>query len=179
MVRAAVMNMLSTRLPGCHWLDLCSGSGVMGCEAIQRGVRRVVAVERDRATAAVCRNNLIATAEGLDPAPDISVICTDLKRWLARGRPVGEPGFDLVYFDPPYAADLYDTGLRGLQSGDWLRPEALVICEHARNTIPEPPEGWQLRDQRWYGSSGLLLISPPGRCPGGTDSRPPQTNQEG
>ena len=53
-VREAVMNMLGSRLQGCRWLDLCSGSGIMGCEALLRGAAAVVAVERDAKTAAVC-----------------------------------------------------------------------------------------------------------------------------
>ena len=36
-VREAVMNMLGSRLEGCRWLDLCSGSGIMGCEALLHG----------------------------------------------------------------------------------------------------------------------------------------------
>ena len=43
-VRLAVMNLLAAELPGCRWLDLCCGSGVMACEALQRGAREVVAV---------------------------------------------------------------------------------------------------------------------------------------
>ena len=39
------MNILAPHLQDCRWLDLCSGSGVMGCEALQRGARCVVAVE--------------------------------------------------------------------------------------------------------------------------------------
>ena len=66
-VRLAVMNLLADRLAGCHWLDLCCGSGVMGCEALQRGAALVVAVEQDRRVAAVARANLEAVARGLQP----------------------------------------------------------------------------------------------------------------
>jgi len=61
-VRLAVMNMLAPRLAGAAWLDLCSGSGVMACEALRRGAGRVVAVERDRRIAAVAQANLAAVA---------------------------------------------------------------------------------------------------------------------
>ena len=45
-VRLAVMNLLAAEIPGCRWLDLCSGSGVMACEALRRGASEVVAVEQ-------------------------------------------------------------------------------------------------------------------------------------
>ena len=48
------MNMLASELQDASWLDLCSGSGVMGCEAIERGVSRVWAVEKDPKTASIC-----------------------------------------------------------------------------------------------------------------------------
>ena len=68
-VREAVMNMLASELQGASWLDLCSGSGVMGCEAIERGVSRVWAVEKDPKTASVCRDNLMLIAGGRSPSP--------------------------------------------------------------------------------------------------------------
>ena len=57
-VREAIMNVLSPHLMGSSWLDLCSGSGVMGCEALQRGAQRVVAVEKDSQSAQISKLNL-------------------------------------------------------------------------------------------------------------------------
>ena len=137
-VREAVMNILAPQLHGAHWLDLCSGSGVMGCEALQRGAQRVVALEQDRPTAAICRNNLEATAAGQSAMPTVMVVQRDLISWLQRGKPNDDPGFDLVYFDPPYASGLYSRGLDALINGEWLQPNALVLCEHAKHQKPPP-----------------------------------------
>ena len=178
-VREAVMNILAAQLRGAHWLDLCSGSGVMGCEALQRGVQRVVAVESQGAAAAICRSNLEATASAQPTGPQVTVVQRDLVRWLQQGRPAHDPGFDLVYFDPPYASGLYSAALDALEQGLWLRPEALVLCEHADKQKPATPEGWRVMDQRRYGTSGVLFLSPPEHCPGGTGSRPQQTDPEG
>ncbi|MCH9713851.1 MAG: RsmD family RNA methyltransferase [Cyanobacteria bacterium] len=68
-VRLALMNILAAELPGCRWLDLCSGSGAMACEALQRGAATVVAVEQDRGHAAVVRANLEAVRGGLAAQP--------------------------------------------------------------------------------------------------------------
>ena len=178
-VREAVMNILAPQLRGAHWLDLCSGSGVMGCEALQRGVQRVVAVESQGAAAAICRTNLETTASAQPTGPQVTVVQRDLVRWLQQGRPTHDPGFDLVYFDPPYASGLYAAALDALEQGFWLRPEALVLCEHADKQKPAIPEGWRVVDQRRYGTSGVLFLSPPEHCPGGTGSRPQQTDPEG
>ena len=109
----------------------------------------------------------------------MTVVQRDLVRWLQQGRPTHDPGFDLVYFDPPYASGLYAAALDALEQGLWLRPEALVLCEHADKQKPAIPEGWRVVDQRRYGTSGVLFLSPPEHCPGGTGSRPQQTDPEG
>ena len=57
-VREALMNILADKLNDAHWLDLYSGSGVMGCEAIERGAASVWAVEKSARIASVCRQNL-------------------------------------------------------------------------------------------------------------------------
>ena len=158
-VRLAVMNLLAPELPGCAWLDLCSGSGVMACEALQRGARRVVAVEQDRRIAAVARANLAAVAEGLDraagAAPPWDVHCREVGRWLAQ--PASE-GFDLIYADPPYAAELYGAIATGVAAGPWLKPGGTLVWECASSAVPPTPEGWQRRDERRYGSTSLVLL---------------------
>ena len=87
-VRQAVLNLLATDLPGCRWLDLCCGSGVMACEALQRGASDLVAIESDRRVAAVARANLESVAAGLgSPQPRLRVIQADARRWLASHAP--------------------------------------------------------------------------------------------
>ena len=157
-VRQAVMNMLAAELPGCRWLDLCSGSGVMACEALQRGAARVVAVENDRHNTAVARANLEAVATGLQGA-SVQVHQSEVLRWL-RGGPAarGEEPFDLIYADPPYAAGLYETLASAVLSGGWLQAGGELLLECASNKLPAEPEGWELMDQRRYGTTTVLRL---------------------
>ena len=170
-VREAVMNMLASELQDASWLDLCSGSGVMGCEAIERGVSRVWAVEKDPKTASVCRDNLMLIAGGRSPSPTVEVIRRDLVSWLQTGRPSSLPSFDVVYFDPPYDGGLYSKTLSLLANQEWLRPDGLLICEHPSDQPLDPGGQWTVMDRRRYGSSSLVMISRPERCRrDGTDS---------
>ena len=173
-VREAVMNMLGSRLQGCRWLDLCSGSGIMGCEALLHGAAAVVAVERDAKTAAVCSENLAIAVESAQHPCGFEVIRQDLAKCLGRGWT--PQGFDLVYIDPPYASSLLSLALTLLSEGTWLNPDALVICEHPSDATIEPPQGWLIKDRRRYGISGLLLLTPPEHHRGGTGSMPLRTD---
>lgn len=174
-VRMAVMNMLAPRIPGCHWLDLCCGSGVMACEALRRGATRVVAVERDRRVAEVARFNLELVARDLAPErsrtshepPRPTVVRDEVLRWLVRQAPArqrtqtgGSRGFDLIYVDPPYRAGLYGPIAERVLHGGWLRSGGTMLWECCREGLPEVPDGWCLRDQRPYGSTTVLLLEP-------------------
>ncbi len=175
-VRLALMNILAAELPGCRWLDLCSGSGVMACEALQRGAAVVAAVEQDRRHAAVARANLEAVRAGLAREGRVSVHCAEVGRWLRRppsadshsSQLPAARGFQLIYADPPYAAGLYPTLCAGVAAGNWLTPDGTLLLECSSSAIPvlaELPGQWTLRDQRRYGSTSVLLLQPSSREP--------------
>ncbi|QNJ06409.1 16S rRNA m2G966 methyltransferase [Synechococcus sp. MEDNS5] len=178
-VREALMNVLADGLEDAHWLDLFSGSGVMGCEAIQRGAARVWAVENNARIAAVCRQNLELVSASRGELVEIRVIRRDLMPWLDAGRPVGVKPFTHVYVDPPYAADHYESTLERLQTKEWITSDGIVICEYASENKLDPPASWTEVDRRRYGTSSLLFLSPREHCRGGTGSKQPQTNPEG
>ncbi len=157
-VRQAVMNMLAADLTDCRWLDLCSGSGVMACEALQRGAAQVVAIEQDRRNAAVARSNLQAVAAALD-GREVRVHQGEVLRWLQAGRSAsGYPRFTLIYADPPYAAGLYPALQDAVRQGDWLEPTGELLLECASAALPEINEGWELLAQRRYGTTTVLRL---------------------
>ena len=162
-VRLAVMNMLSAELPGARWLDLCCGSGVMGCEALQRGAVEVVAVDQDRRMATTARRNLEMVAEAQTPAAAVQVAIQEVLRWLQQGPSAGtgdvEPrSFDLIYADPPYAAGLYGAIAKAVAERGWLKTDGLLLLECSSGEMPEQPPGWRLIKERRYGGSTVLML---------------------
>ena len=169
-VRQAVMNMLSADLPGCSWLDLCCGSGVMACEAIQRGARRVVAVDQDRRMAATARSNLSLVAAAQTPPAEVMVVQQEVLRWLrqgasgsvagwADGSGAGHSGFDLIYADPPYASGLYQQLSEAIAAGGWLNAGGLLLLECASSEVPAIGAGWTVLKQKRYGTSTVLILT--------------------
>ena len=162
-VRLAVMNMLSAELPGARWLDLCCGSGVMGCEALQRGAIEVMAVDQDRRMATTARRNLEMVAEAQTPAAAVQVAIQEVLRWLQQGPSAGtgdvEPrSFDLIYADPPYAAGLYGAIAKAVAERGWLKTDGLLLLECSSGEMPEQPPGWRLIKERRYGGSTVLML---------------------
>lgn len=96
-LKEAVFSILQSRIPDAVFLDLFAGSGQMGLEALSRGASRTLFLEKDRAAAAVLRENL----ERADFGERAEFrMCDALK---AMPSLVTE-GFkaDLIYFDPPW-----------------------------------------------------------------------------
>lgn len=135
-VRETLFNWLGQRLDGLDCIDLFAGSGALGFEALSRGARSVVMLERDRAIATALREN----AQALD-ARGAQVIEADTLAWLKRCR----EQFDVAFVDPPYASDLATGTLAAL--APCMRPGARAYVESGS---PLPLQGpWRaLREDR-------------------------------
>ena len=96
-VRETLFNWLGQRLDELTCLDLFAGSGALGFEALSRGARRVVLVERDRGALEALRES----AQALD-ARGAEIVEGDALRFLERSN----ERFDVAFVDPPYDSDL-------------------------------------------------------------------------
>lgn len=127
-VREAMFSSLADVVPGATVLDLFAGSGALGIEALSRGARFAVLVERNRRTAEVIRSNLAGL--GLDPNR-AQVHEMTAEAFVAAGD--GDP-FDLVFCDPPYDVPLEVLSelLEVLRRDGRLRAGAVVVVERDR-----------------------------------------------
>jgi 16S rRNA (guanine966-N2)-methyltransferase len=98
-VREAWMSMLQPELPGSRVLDLFSGSGALGLEALSRGARHVTFVEKGPPALRALRANV----EKLAAEPDVEIVKADALRFIENLQPLA---YDLALADPPYASGL-------------------------------------------------------------------------
>ena len=169
-VREALINILGNKLRGASWLDLCSGSGAMACEALQKGVKRVLAIEKQRETAKICKKNLIDVSNTMDQSIHIEVICNELISFLKKGpknqkiqfvKDCQNPEkFDFVFLDPPYESEVYEITQELLLSKEWIKESTTLICECSSKSIPRIHNGWKLIKERFYGNTSLLFLIP-------------------
>lgn len=147
-VRETVFNWLQPKLAGARVLDLFAGSGALGIEALSRGAREAVLVERDPALADALR----AAGERLHAGPDLQVVRADALAWL-RAPLYGR--FDIVFLDPPFAAGLWQPVLQALPP--WLAPDAWLYLEAPLAQPVHPGERWRLRRQGTTRDVGYAL----------------------
>lgn len=131
-LRETLFNVLGTSVEGARFLDLFAGTGAVGIEALSRGAREAVFVENHAAAARLIRANLAALGVG----SAAHVVAADALRALERlspGPDTANAAFDIVFLDPPYAAEEeYARILDFLGNHALLAPGALVIAEHRK-----------------------------------------------
>lgn len=123
-VRAAVFNIWQGAIAGCHWLDLCTGSGAMGAEALCRGAARVVGIEQ---SSAACRIITANWQQVQQPNQTVQLLRGDIRTKLKALH--GEQ-FDRIYFDPPYHGNLYEPVLTAIVTAQLLHPDGELAVEH-------------------------------------------------
>jgi len=143
-VKQAVFGSLEPVLPEAAILDLCAGSGGAAIEALSRGARRAVLVERDPGTCRVIAENL----RRADVADRARVVRADALAYL-RGPAAADGPFDVVILDPPYAeVELREACLLALGAPDGpLGPDALVVAT-GFGKLPPPTTAGLLRSTR-------------------------------
>jgi 16S rRNA (guanine966-N2)-methyltransferase len=137
--------------PETRVLDLFSGTGALGLEAISRGAVQVLFVEAGVEGRGLIRQNIETL--GL----------TGVTRILRRdATALGKAGtiqpFDLVFCDPPYGEGLGEKALRSAAEGGWLKPGALCLLEERAGSEVVPPADFDVLDRREAGDSQLLFF---------------------
>ena len=144
-VRETLFNWLGQDLTGAVCLDLFAGSGALGFEAASRGAQRVVMVEREPATF----RSLAAAREQLG-AGAVELIKSDALAFLR-----GDTGvYDVVFLDPPFAADYWPRLAPLLPPR--LAPRGMVYHESARR--PESSPDWEIRKEGRAGKVCYQLL---------------------
>lgn len=128
-IKETLFNMINDDLYGASFLDLFSGSGGIGIEALSRGARRAVFVESSRKAAACIQDNLKFTRL----APEGEVLVMDVFRALDTLTFRGE-SFSLIFMDPPYDRGLEKEVLSRLKVSPLVTEETLLIVEASLET---------------------------------------------
>ena len=166
MVREAIFNILNKKVNNSNWLDLFSGSGAISCEAFNHGAKKIVAVEKNRINANLCKKNLFSLKNSQLRQKDINIICKDVFPWIKKyvGRDILEKNnienikFDFVYIDPPYKNNFYKILLKDLFKSYLLTEKTTVICEHSKDEIINEDNIWKIIDTRLYGQTKLSFL---------------------
>lgn len=144
---------------GVKVLDVYAGSGALGFEALSRGAKSAIFVEKARQAAQV----IVLNARNLGFDVQSTVISMDAERYLAQREDATLFGgdIDLVFLDPPY--DVHPGEMTRVLHylGPWVTPDALILIETStRAPQPQWPDYFDLEDMRTYGETSVWFIGP-------------------
>jgi 16S rRNA (guanine966-N2)-methyltransferase len=137
-LRETLFNILGERVVDSRFVDAFAGTGAVGIEALSRGAKEVVFLEKHGPAATLIKKNL----ESLEVIRGARVLPVDALKgleMLGKEKSGGGEMGAIVFLDPPYAnAAEYDRVLSFLGSGTLLGEGSLVIAEHGRRfALPE------------------------------------------
>jgi len=145
-IRETLFNWLTPDVHGARVLDLFAGSGALGLEALSRGAESCLLIEKHPQAAA----QLVAHLKTLSSDKDTNrgrVSTQDGMTLLEQGNK--DQPYNLVFIDPPFAADLWQKIADGLNQGNWLAPDAWIYVETPKDSTWSPPANWSLyRDKQ-------------------------------
>ncbi len=151
-VREAVFNIWQGEITGCRWLDLCAGTGSMGAEALCRGASLVVGIELSSRACAIIQQNWQRVAQ---PEQKFEVLRADV---IQRLKTLFGQQFDLIYFDPPYASNLYQPVLEAIAQHQLLAPTGELAVEHEPSTWADSPyPSLEICRQKIYGKTAVTF----------------------
>ena len=158
-VKESLFNILGGEVEGKVVLDLFAGTGNLGIEALSRGAKKAIFVEKGRQALRLIQTNL--NQFGLVDRSEI--FPKDVNRAIGILKQRGEC-FDLILMDPPYEKGLIQRTLMKLNTHPIYHGDSILVIEHdRREPLPRILYGWNLTRQQKIGDTLLSFLSLRGR----------------
>jgi 16S rRNA (guanine966-N2)-methyltransferase len=150
--RETLFNWLAPFINDANCLDLFAGSGALSFEALSRGAKHVVTIDKSPKVIAKLKEN----AQTLGTT-DITFFCLAIPQELTK---VPQQMYDIVFVDPPFHHNLVNPTCAALAATNLLAPDALIFVEVERQlakTISFPPN-WEMVRNKSAGVVDYFLL---------------------
>ncbi|MHB1318524.1 MAG: 16S rRNA (guanine(966)-N(2))-methyltransferase RsmD [Anaerolineae bacterium] len=155
-VKESLFDILGADVEDSTWLDLFAGTGSIGIEALSRGARHVVFIDKAHQAVTTIRRNLEMTGF----LAQSELIRGDALRYIAQAA--AGTRFDYIYVAPPQYEGMWATALRALDEHPLIAPDSLVIVQiHPKEYAAARLSTLELVSERRYGSTLLLFYGVP------------------
>jgi 16S rRNA (guanine(966)-N(2))-methyltransferase RsmD len=145
-VKEAVFDSIQFEIKNKTFLDLFSGSGQMGLEALSRGAARAFFIDNNRDSIALIRSNINITSL----ANRSKIIFSDAFAYLQRSSEF----FDIAFLDPPYSMGILNKVLPSLINK--MNKDGIIICESSTSDVlPEEIGNFKKIKLRKYGNIAI------------------------
>ncbi len=150
-IRGAIFNSLYDKIIGATVLDLFSGSGSVGLEALSRGAKAVYLVDKDRRATDVIRSNVKKLTD--EDQSRAKIFPVSVLKFFEQNPTLR---FDFIFADPPYD----DVDIKNLLSlGEFIHAEgALILSIPKQMSGPDLP-GLKLNKTSTYADARIAFYT--------------------
>lgn len=153
-IKESLFAILGETIQNAVILDLFAGTGSFGIEALSRGARHVVFVEKSTEVAALIKTNLDKTR---CEATKYQIFRSDV---FKSSQPFFDLGlkFDIIFVDPPFKISVSEKILDSLSNYDFLNRKGILIYRHFKKELVPPKAGiFELYRSVEYGDSSVKI----------------------
>ena len=153
-VKESLFNIIQNEIQDSIFLDLFSGSGAIGLEAISRGAKKAILCDKSKEACMVIRKNI----EKTHALENIELYQSDFKEVLTNRI---HEKLDIIFLDPPYKTDFVIEAVKMLREKDLLKDNTIIIIEtDDSNRILENLKNinCEIKDVRKYGRAYLIFL---------------------
>lgn len=151
-VKEAIFSIVQFDINGSEILDLFSGSGQLGIEAISRGAKHCTFVDESRASVKITNENIKVC--GFSDCAD--VLNTDSIGYLRTCR----KKFDIAFLDPPYNKGILEKALPLL--AEKMSDRGIIVCEHEVGLVLPESYGKLIKKKTYkYGKIEVTVFITP------------------
>jgi len=131
-------------------LDLFSGSGNLGLEALSEGAKFATLVDSNPKAIKVVERNVAKLGE-----KNAKTLCMDYKKAIASFE---KQSFDIIFLDPPYKTNYIEQSIIEITKNEILKEKGIIVCESDNLDKIIYPEEYQEIKNKKYGDKYIVLI---------------------
>lgn len=149
-VKESLFAIIQNYLDGAVVLDLFSGSGNLGIEALSEGASFAYLVDYNKKASDTIKRNLNTIG-----IKDAEVINLDYKKALNYLK---DKKIDLIFLDPPYKTDFIEQSIKLIDEYNILSEDGLIICENDSLDKIVYPNNYEVVKDRKYGDKWVVIL---------------------
>lgn len=134
-------------------IDICSGTGALGIEALSRGAKKVYFIDKDIKSIRIIEKNISKLKINDEDQIYIKIIKGEATKAVEEINNI----FDIVLIDPPYNTNIIQETLHHLKKNNLINTHSYIFAESSKNEIFDF-KGYNLLETKIYGKSKLTIL---------------------
>ena len=149
--KETLFNWLGQNLNDMHCLDLFSGTGALGLEALSRGAKKVTFVEKNKDYLQKIKKVYLEMSQ----KEDCDFYCAECLEWVQNKS--SKAKYDLIFIDPPFNKNLIDNLLSNILRRELLSESGKIYFEFEKKLDLKIPESLALKKKKSLGKKSYVL----------------------